>query len=237
MGARLVVAAGAAAAVVLAGLATVAPPAAAQQFAPAVPMAKVKCVSKATGFARYAKDGACRRTERLDRKPCAKGGSCVVGDAGPGGGRVFYAARTKQPWGRYLEVAPRSWNPANPDALLTWCSNVTDSLAGTQATELGAGKANTAAMVASCGPNTAATVVAEYRGGGRSDWYLASKDELRALFLRQKLAPPFELRGYWSSSEVSPNEAWNQDFYAAGGYPPAPSDKSLFNCVRPIRAF
>ena len=237
MPARVIVSLTAALVVVLSGLTVAVTPANAASLAPAMPTAKVKCVSKTTGFARYAKSGSCKRTERIDRKPCAKGGSCVVGDVGPGGGRVFYAARTRQPWGRYLEVAPRSWNPANPDALLTWCSNVTDSLPGTQATALGAGKANTAAMVAVCGPETAAVVAAAYRGGGKSDWYLASKDELRALFVRQRLAPPFELRGYWSSSEASPNEAWIQDFYAAGGYPPAPSDKSFFNCVRPIRAF
>jgi hypothetical protein len=201
------------------------------------PAAKVKCVGKATGYARYAKSGACKRSERVDRKPCAKGGSCVVGDIGPGGGRVFYSSRTQQPWGRYLEVAPRSWNPANPDALVTWCSDVTTSLPGTQGTGLGDGKANTAAMAAACGPDTAAVLAAAYRGGGQADWYLASRDELRALFRRQRLAPPFELRGYWSSSEATANTAWIQDFYAAGGYPPAPSDKSLFNCVRPIRAF
>lgn len=204
---------------------------------PHAPAAKVKCVNKRTGFARYASSGTCKRTERLDRKPCARGGSCVVGDKGPGGGRVFYAARTQQPWGRYLEVAPRSWNPSDPDALVTWCSNVTESLPGTQATGLGSGRANTAAMVAGCGPTTAGVLAAAYRGGGKSDWYLPAKDELRVLFTRQKLAPPFELRGYWSSSEASPSEAWIQDMYEAGNYPPAPSDKSLFNCVRPIRAF
>lgn len=203
---------------------------------PQAPSARVKCVNKRTGFARYAAR-ACKRTERVDRRPCAKGGSCVVGDVGPGGGRVFYSARTAQPWGRYLEVAPRSWNPSDPDALVTWCTNVTDSLPGTQATGLGAGRANTAAMVAVCGPKTAAVLASAYRGGGRSDWYLPAKDELRVLFTRQRLAPPFELRGYWSSSEVGPTEAWNQDFYAAGNYPPAPSDKALFNCTRPIRAF
>lgn len=216
----------------------VAPPAvAAESTEPARPAAKVKCVSKSSGFARYSKSGTCRRTERVDRKPCAKGGSCVVGDVGPGGGRVFYSARTKQAWGRYLEVAPRSWNPGNTDALVTWCSIVTESLSGTAGTGLGDGRANTAAMVASCGPDTAAVLAAAYRGGGQSDWYLPAKDELRILFTRQRLSPPFELRGYWSSSEVSASESWIQDFYAAGAYPPAPSDKSLFNCVRPIRAF
>jgi hypothetical protein len=81
----------------------------------------------------------------------------------------------------------------------------------------------------------AAVTASGYRGGGRSDWYLPSKDELRALFLRQKIVGGFQLHGYWSSSESSPNEAWIQDFYS--DYTPAPSDKGFANFVRPIRAF
>jgi hypothetical protein len=111
---------------------------------------------------------------------------------------------------------------------------VTDSIPGTQGTGLGAGRANTAAMLAVC-TSDAAAVVSAYRGGGRSDWYLPSKDELRALFLRQQIVGGFQLHGYWSSSEASPNEAWIQDFYT--DYAPAPSDKGYADYVRPIRAF
>lgn len=198
------------------------------------PGAKVKCVNVKTGFARYSAVGSCRRGERRDTRPCAKGGSCVVGDVGPGRGLVFYAARTKQAWGRYLEVAPRTWNPPAGDLNVNWCSNVVDSIPGTQATVLGAGRANTAAMMTVC-TSDAAVVATGYRGGGRSDWYLPSKDELRALFLRQRIVGGFQLHGYWSSSEASPSEAWIQDFYA--DYTPAPSDKGYANFVRPIRAF
>lgn len=202
--------------------------------APAAPAARVKCVNKTTGFARYAASGTCKRTERRDSKPCARGGTCVVGDTGPGGGKVYYSARRKQPWGRYLEAAPKTWNPPAGDLNVGWCSNVVDSIPGTQATGLGAGKANTAAMLTVC-TSDAAVVVSGYRGGGKSDWYLPSKDELRRLFLRQRIVGGFQLHGYWSSSEVSPSEAWIQDFYA--DYTPAPSEKGLASFVRPIRAF
>ncbi|MBI1349766.1 MAG: DUF1566 domain-containing protein [Actinomycetales bacterium] len=219
-------------AALIAGSAAFAPVAQAQ--APTRPTVKVKCVSKSTGFARYSRSGSCRRTERVDRKPCAKGGSCVVGDVGPGRGKVFYAARTKQAWGRYLEVAPPTWM-ADGDPNVDWCDNLVDqSLPGTQATGIGAGKANTAVMVGAC-TSGAANSVAAYQGGGKSDWYLPSKDELRALFLRQKVSSGFQLHGYWSSSEENTNTAWMQDFYA--DYTPAPSDKGFANYVRPIRAF
>ena len=199
------------------------------------PTVKVKCVSKKTGYARYSSSGSCTKSERVDRKACKAGGSCVVGDVGPGRGTVFYTARTKQPWGRYLEAAPAAWTSGG-DPNLIWCSNVTDSVPGTQATGLGAGKANTAAMLAVC-TTDAAVAASSYRGGGMSDWYLPSRDELRQLFLRKAKVGTtgFQLHGYWSSSESSPNEAWIQDFY--GTYTPAPSDKSYANYVRPIRAF
>jgi len=216
-----------------AGLVLPGAPAQAVTAAP-VPTAKVKCVNVKSGFARYSSTGTCKKSERKDKKPCAKGGACVVGDVGPGRGKVYYAARTKQPWGRYLEVAPASWNGATGDLNVNWCTNVVDSVPGTQATAIGTGKANTAAMLTVCTADAAVTVTA-YRGGGRSDWFLPSRDELRALFLRQRIVGGFQLHGYWSSSEASPSQAWVQDFYA--DYTPAPSDKGFANFVRPIRAF
>jgi hypothetical protein len=202
--------------------------------AAAAPTAKVKCVNVKTGFARYASSGSCKKSERRDPKPCARGGACVVGDTGPGGGKIYYAARTKQAWGRYLEVAPKTWNGSTGDLNLNWCNNVTDSIPGTQGTAIGAGRANTAAMLTVCTSDAAVTATG-YHGGGRTDWFLPSRDELRALFLRQKITGGFQLHGYWSSSESSPSEAWIQDFYA--DYTPAPSDKGFANFVRPIRAF
>jgi hypothetical protein len=214
------------------GLVALVAPAAASPAA--VMSAKVKCVNVKNGFARYSPSGACRKSERRDRKPCASGGSCVVGDTGPGRGKVYYSARTKQAWGRYLEVAPKTWNGTTGDLNLAWCSNVVDSIPGTQATAIGSGRANTAAMLTVCASDAAVTA-SGYRGGGKSDWYLPARDELRTLFLRQRIVGGFQLHGYWSSSESSPNEAWIQDFYS--DYTPAPTDKAYANYVRPIRAF
>ncbi|NCY09680.1 MAG: hypothetical protein EBX38_04725, partial [Actinobacteria bacterium] len=35
---------------------------------------------------------------------CKDGGSCKLGDVGPNGGVVFYAASTPQWWGQYMEA-------------------------------------------------------------------------------------------------------------------------------------
>lgn len=230
---RTAVAAAAATVVLLSGLSGATAGAAGQPAAP-VPTAKVKCVNAATGFARYSPSGTCKKGERRDRKPCARGGSCVVGDTGPGRGTVYYAARTRQPWGRYLEAAPNTWNSREGDPNVTWCSNVVDSIPGTQATGLGDGKANTAAMLGVCTID-AAVLAAGYRGGGKSDWYLPSRDELRTLFLREKKVGPFIFHGYWSSSESAPDQAWIQDFYLDAVL--QTTEKGYANYVRPIRAF
>ncbi len=199
-----------------------------------VTSAKIKCVNKTTGFARYSKTGECRRTERRATLSCAKGGFCVVGDVGPGRGRVFYSAKRAQPWGRYLEAASSTWDSRNGDPNLAWCQIVDAPIPGTQGTAIGTGAANTNAMLTTC-TSGAATAARAYRGGGKSDWYLPARDELRVMFLRKEMLKNFQLHGYWSSSQVDDRFAWIQDFYS--DYKPAPSDKSFANYVRPIRAF
>ncbi|MDP1876791.1 MAG: DUF1566 domain-containing protein [Actinomycetota bacterium] len=217
------------------GILAMSPAAPAQEGVPELrPAARVKCVNVNTGFARYSSNGRCRSNERVQARSCARGGACVVGDVGPGRGRVFYSARTAQPWGRYLEAAPSSWYAPTGDPNLAWCQDVTTRLPGTDGAGLGDGKANTAAMLAVC-TSGAAAAVQGYRGGGKADWYLPSKTELRQLFLHQKKVGAFIFHGYWSSTQASENMAWIQDFYS--DYVPAPSDKAFANYVRPVRAF
>lgn len=48
----------------------------------------------------------------MDGSSCQTGGKCAVGDTGPAGGIVFYAAETKRLWGQYMEVAHDGWRPS-----------------------------------------------------------------------------------------------------------------------------
>jgi hypothetical protein len=126
---------------------------------------------------------------------CATGGSCVVGDVGPGGGLIFYVAITPFICGptlnlacTYLEVAPTAGGAAWTDAQLKWSSD-DDQFhnSGGSRTEVGTGFSNTMAMLTTNGSYSADTSEAayatrQYSGpNAKNDWYLPSKDELNQL--------------------------------------------------------
>ncbi len=116
---------------------------------------------------------------------CASGSSCVVGDTGPGGGTVFYAAATPfdAAGDMYLEFADAGdwFDWTNSQALasrglvdpgLQWCGGSPP----TNDTALGTGAANTTRL-AECDGEEAAHAAQAYRGGGKADWFLPSADE------------------------------------------------------------
>ncbi len=181
---------------------------------------------------------------------CAQGGACVIGDTGPGGGKVFYISPTPNttatPW-RYLEVAPSGWFDGTPnDPKPKWCSsnssflpNMVDGSGSSVQTKtsIGSGYLNTKIMLANC-TYGAANVAASYQGGGKSDWFLPSKDELYRIYYEKIAAGMPDIGGhYWSSSESSENAsfAWEQGFY--GDANANNKNSSGFYFVRPIRAF
>ena len=139
---------------------------------------------------------------------CATGGACRVGDTGPGGGKVFYVAPTTftstgSACGtacKYLEAAPVGWmkaatpagqtNCVRPgtrlvDPQCVWSGNTTTAI-GTTSTAIGAGYANTSAIIAQSNvAGTSATVARAFQGGGKTDWSLPSKDELNQMYLQR----------------------------------------------------
>jgi hypothetical protein len=120
----------------------------------------------------------------------------TVGQAGPGGGTVFYVATTAFSCGptltatcTYLEAAPSGWN-TGADPSLTWATNVNNNRTttvpppGAIQTAIGTGYQNSNAIVAQTGnvaASSAAVAARAYRGNSLTDWYLPSRDELNQM--------------------------------------------------------
>ena len=131
---------------------------------------------------------------------CAQGGTCAVGDTGPGGGKVFYVragggtfacGATLASTCKYLEAAPTSGTNAWTDITRTWATDVVNprnqatAVLGADGTAIGSGYQNSLDIVAQAG-NVAATSAAvearAYRGPNNlTDWHLPSKDELNQM--------------------------------------------------------
>jgi len=171
-----------------------------------------------------------------------------IGDNGPAGGKIFYVADglEKRTLGftvtgagsftaYYLEAAPY-----NQGTSLAWASSdyTTTDIAGT-GTAIGTGKENTRLILAIDANAPAAKACADYRNGGKSDWFLPSRGELNEMCeARNHIGI---LTGYfWSSSQVDSNSARLLYWYSAGisstvGGSHTSKDKN--NTARPVRAF
>ncbi|MDA9874421.1 DUF1566 domain-containing protein [Flavobacteriaceae bacterium] len=113
-------------------------------------------------------------------------------------------------------------------------------------TALGTGSANTDAIINVQGATEtsyAAGLARAYTGGGYTDWFLPSKDELNKMYLNRSTinttaasnsGSDFGSSYYWSSTEYDSNNAWIQGFDVGGQ---ASNGKSFTRNVRAVRAF
>lgn len=186
---------------------------------------------------------------------------CNVGDIGPGGGIVFYDAGKREPWGRYLEIAPVScegiripWRPAgNSKVVYKSGSGQTAAELRVLAKSVGMGKINTRVITVALGAgNYAAKWAEDLVCGGVDDWFLPSKDELDLAYNRlaqnrvggqNTLVGSFNKGYYWTSTDYNNVTAWTQYFMdgqqfdrvqTLSGNKQPPSNPFR---VRPVRAF
>ena len=181
-----------------------------------------------------------------------------LGEIGPGGGVIFLISD-----GVHYEMAPRTWNGGASDPQLAWSGNTSVAVAGTS-TAIGAGAANTTLIINQAGGGStagkAATSAVAYRGGGLSDWFLPSEDELNAMcnYSRTWTTTPssgactgaqdaaFASSEFgfttatnngrmWSSSSDGSNSGARRQLMDAGTV--GNGNKSTANYVRPIRSF
>ena len=139
---------------------------------------------------------------------CATGGTCRVGDRGPGSGIVYYVnnagfscgsgfTETVSPTGgkcHYLEVAPSAWRPGDgsEEGGIPWAvtdnQNVdvsgiaNDSFEYFSALGIGLGYKNSDLIVAQGNDTTTAAGAARaYTNNSKSDWYLPTTAEINLL--------------------------------------------------------
>jgi hypothetical protein len=110
---------------------------------------------------------------------------------------------------------------------------------GATGTAIGTGFSNTNKIIASQGGTAtsyAAGVARAYTGGGYTDWYLPSRDELNKLYLSRFVIGRYVTDAYWSSSERNNINAWAQDFFIPTYIASVDKVYIYFN-VRAIRSF
>jgi DUF1680 family protein len=161
----------------------------------------------------------------------------AIGDIGPAGGIIFYenpnAARDG--W-RYLEAAP-----FDQSAGAKWgCFR--QLIDGARGTGIGAGRQNTADMIAACNdPATAARLCADLTFNGIGGWLLPSRDELLLMYRNLKAAGlggfldgglPDNV-SYWTSSQDTADMSTHIDFADSGRV--HSDDKDFPRRVRAIR--
>ena len=124
---------------------------------------------------------------------------------------------------------------------IDWFNNGTFTITGATGTAIGTGLSNTNTIITSQGATStsyAAGLARAYNGGGYTDWYLPSKDELAKLYAMKVLGfGGFGSWFYWSSTENGLYYAWGQNF-SDGSWESVGSNKGSNSFdVRAIRAF
>ena len=152
------------------------------------------------------------------------------------GGKVAYVLQSGDPG--YDPTTPHGLIAATSDQStgIRWYNGYTTTT-GASGTAIGTGLSNTNAIIASQGATAtsyAAGLARAYAGGGYTDWYLPSKDELNKLYLNRTAIGGFADNYYWSSTELGSGSAWYQYFFNGGQ---ASTGKFSTYYVRAIRAF
>ena len=132
--------------------------------------------------------------------PCAQGGTCKIGDTGPGGGKVFYVApdffMVNGKRARYLEASPQ-------DSQGAWCKQNSNCVRSSRlAVARDSGAVNTSQILNSDGVDLSVSSLIEQGVNGKFDWYVPSVDELIKLNRQRVMVGGFRWGYYWSSSFV-----------------------------------
>jgi hypothetical protein len=155
------------------------------------------------------------------------------------GGKVAYIFQPGDPGYVVGEIHGLVAAVSDQSSGIRW-HNGSNTVTGANGTAIGTGLSNTNTIISAQGAtstNYAAGLARAYLGGGYSDWYLPSKDELYKLWInRVAIGLVNGISGYyWSSSEADQNGAWYINFNT--GTLNAFYNKYSTSSVRAIRSF
>ncbi|HNX58752.1 MAG TPA: hypothetical protein PKK43_06620 [Spirochaetota bacterium] len=156
----------------------------------------------------------------------------AIGDKGPAGGWIFYDKGNDTDGWRYLEAASEDISES-----IGWYHRLYIDMKPTWP-GIGKGRYNTELIVKTYGDGKyAAKICADYKGGGKNDWFLPSKDELELMLknLSKNGIGGFTGTDYWSSSEDMNHIAWIKGGYAGNRNTSLADERR--KRVRPIRMF
>ncbi len=143
-----------------------------------------------------------------------------------------------------LQPSDPGYSAITPHGLIASTANQSDgidwgcygTITGATGTALGTGAANTTAILSVCSiSGIPAKLCRDYRGGGYTDWYLPSKDELNKLWIVRNIIPSLPYNWYCSSSEVDANQIYDQVFNSVGTQYYV--GKGAPDAVRAVRSF
>lgn len=154
---------------------------------------------------------------------------CVLGQIGPGGGRIFYCGNA-YPGFMGLEAAPSDQSAGAP-----WGCDGTSI--GVSSQSVGSGLNNTNQIVNNCGESgSAAQLCADLDQSGFSDWFLPSSGELNLMYNQLHLQSLGGFTGalYWGSSEhsINPSIAWAIHFGSFSNYSGLKTESLRVRCIR-----
>jgi hypothetical protein len=161
----------------------------------------------------------------------------VVLGSSYGGGKVFYIFQPSDQGYVAGETHGLIAATVEQSTGIRW-NNGSDITTGATGTAIGTGLSNTNAIIASQGETAtsyAAGLARAYTGGGYTDWYLPSKDELNKLYLNKTAIGGFADDYYWSSTETGVSTVCSQNF--TNGFQGCIFGKTNTEYVRAIRAF
>lgn len=157
----------------------------------------------------------------------------AIGDAGPAGGIVFHVTNGGL---NGLEAAPVDPGTTPWNCFATDIEGVAN-LGSRSTVDPNSGAVNTPLIAVQCpgdATNAAVLATAYVWPNGQTDGFLPNKEELNLLFVQRSVVGSLGSDFYWSSSELSSNFAWNQDFVSGNRFG---RNKDSRLGVRAVRAF